>query len=82
MALLFLNMGEGEIFLIVVVVLMFFGSKSIPTFAKGLGRGIREFKDATQGIQRDIENSTKSIQKDLEVNLDVTEEVKKITEEK
>ena len=66
-------MGEGEIFLIVLVILMFFGSKSIPTFAKTLGKGLRELKDATQGIQREIENSANSIKKDL----DVTEEVKK-----
>lgn len=52
---------------------MFFGSKSIPTLARGLGKGLREFKDATQGIQREIENSATSIKKEM----DVTEEVKK-----
>ncbi len=73
MILLFLNMGGSEIFLVVLVILLFFGSKSIPTLARGLGKGLREFKDATQGIQREIENSATSIKKEL----DVTEEVKK-----
>jgi len=52
---------------------MFFGSKNIPTLARGLGKGLRELKDATQGIQCEIENSTTSIKKEL----DVTEEIKK-----
>lgn len=73
MILLFLNIGGSEVFLIVLVILMFFGSKSIPTLARGLGKGLREFKDATQGIQREIENSATSIKKEM----DVTEEVKK-----
>jgi sec-independent protein translocase protein TatA len=66
-------MGGSEVFLIVLVILMFFGSKNIPSLARGLGKGLREFKDATQGIQREIENSTNSIKKEM----DVTEEVQK-----
>lgn len=55
--LLFLNLGGGEIFIILVVVLMLFGSKKIPELARGLGRGIREFKDAANGVQRELERS-------------------------
>ncbi len=66
MSLLFLNMGEGEMAVIVLVIILFFGSKSIPTLARGLGKGLREFKDATQGIQREIENSAHSVKKELE----------------
>ena len=43
------NLGGGEIFLIVVVVLLMFGGKKIPELAKGLGKGIRDFKDAYKG---------------------------------
>ena len=57
MTLLFLNPGGGEIFLILVVVLLLFGSKKIPELARGLGQGIREFKDATNGVQRELERS-------------------------
>lgn len=61
---LFLNLGGSEIILIMLVVLLLFGSKKIPELARGLGKGIREFKDATQGIQREIEkgmNETKEV---------------------
>ena len=47
--------GGWELILIVLVVLVFFGAKRIPELAKGLGRGIREFKDATKEIKNDIE---------------------------
>jgi TatA/E family protein of Tat protein translocase len=57
MTLLFLNLGGGEVFVILVVVLLLFGSKKIPELARGLGQGIREFKDATNGVQRELERS-------------------------
>lgn len=74
MALLFLNsISGGEIIIILLIVLMLFGAKSIPSIARNLGRGIRQIKDATQDIQRDIAQSAKSstaeldkIQKDIE----------------
>lgn len=56
MTLLFLNLGGGEVVLILLVVVMFFGSKSIPDLARGLGRGLREIKDATENIKREIED--------------------------
>ena len=55
--LLFLGgLGGTEILLILFVILLLFGAKRIPELAKGLGRGIREFKDATNEIKNDIEN--------------------------
>ena len=56
--LLFFNLGGTEILLILLVILLLFGAKRIPELAKGLGKGIREFKDASKGIQRDIEQSS------------------------
>lgn len=55
--LLFLNMGGYEILLILLVILIFFGAKKIPELARGMGRGIREFKDATREITDELENS-------------------------
>ena len=46
-----------------MVVLLFFGSKKIPELARGLGRGMREFKDATSGVQREIEDSMRDVPK-------------------
>ncbi len=64
----FFNLGGGEIFIIFFIVLLLFGSKKIPEFARGLGKGIRQFKDATQDIQRDIESSIDDVKKDIDIN--------------
>jgi sec-independent protein translocase protein TatA len=64
MTLLFLNLGGGEVVLILLVVVMFFGSKSIPDLARGLGRGLREIKDATENIKREIEDGASVSGKD------------------
>ena len=53
------NIGGGSLLLILVVFLLLFGAKRIPELARGLGRGIREFKDATNEIKDDLSNSTK-----------------------
>jgi sec-independent protein translocase protein TatA len=53
------NLGTGEILVIMVFVLIFFGGKKIPEIAKGLGEGIREFKKASRDIQENIENEIK-----------------------
>ncbi|MBC6606190.1 twin-arginine translocase TatA/TatE family subunit [Hymenobacter sp. BT188] len=56
--LLFLgDLGGGEIMLILVVILIFFGANKIPELARGLGKGIREFKDASSEIRSEIENA-------------------------
>lgn len=56
--LLFLgDLGGGELLLIMVVILIFFGANKIPELARGLGKGIREFKDASREIRSEIENA-------------------------
>lgn len=55
--LLFAMPGGWEMVIIVLVILLLFGAKRIPELAKGLGRGIREFKDATKEIKSDIEKA-------------------------
>ena len=66
---LFLNdIGGSEIVLIMMVVLMFFGSKSIPGIAKTLGRTLYEFRNATSELQNEIKKSGFDMKKDL--NLD------------
>lgn len=49
--------GGWEWVLIILLVLVFFGAKKIPELARGLGKGIREFKDATREIKRDIDKA-------------------------
>ncbi len=59
---LMFGMGWTEIVLIMFVILLLFGAKKIPELAKGLGRGIREFKDASREIKREIEKEGESKQ--------------------
>jgi sec-independent protein translocase protein TatA len=47
--------GAGEWAIIAVAVLVLFGAKKIPDFAKGLGRGIREFKDAVKDVKKEVD---------------------------
>ncbi len=60
--LLFLNLGGGEVVMILMVVLLLFGANKIPELARGLGKGMREFKDATNGIQREIQEGVRKVQ--------------------
>jgi sec-independent protein translocase protein TatA len=51
------NLGWTEILLIAFVVLLMFGGKKIPELMRGLGRGVREFKDAKDNVKRELEDS-------------------------
>jgi len=62
----FLNMGGSEIVLILVVVLLLFGGKKLPELARGLGKGIREFKDASDGVKREIHRNINAMDLDKE----------------
>lgn len=48
------GLGMSEILLIVLVVLLFFGGKKIPELMKGLGKGVRSFKEGLNEIEKDI----------------------------
>lgn len=58
---MFGNLGAPELFLIFLVVLILFGSKKIPEFAKGLGQGIREFKKAMRDVEETIQKETNDL---------------------
>ena len=51
------NVGMTEILVIGLFVLIFFGAKKIPEFMKGLGKGVKEFKDAVKDVKKDIEDA-------------------------
>ncbi len=63
---LFLNdIGTGEVVLILIFILIFFGSKSIPGLARTLGRTIRQIKDASADLQSEIKKSSNELKGDL-----------------
>ena len=61
---MFGSFGAGEVIVIALIVLLLFGGKKIPELMKGIGKGVKSFKDGVKGIEDDI-------------NADVTKEEKK-----
>jgi sec-independent protein translocase protein TatA len=57
---LFLNIGTGEMVLILFAALMLFGGEKLPGMARTLGKGIRDFKDASEDVKREINNQINS----------------------
>lgn len=55
-----MGLGMQEMLLIGLVILIFFGAKKIPEFMKGLGKGVREFKDGVKEVNKDSESTTRS----------------------
>jgi sec-independent protein translocase protein TatA len=58
---MFGNIGGSELFLILLVILVFFGAKKLPELAKGLGQGIREFRKAAKDVHEEVEKEVKKI---------------------
>ena len=82
MILLLDDIAGSEILLILVFILMFFGSKSIPGIAKTLGKTMRQIKDASQDIQNEIKKSGGDFKKDLNLDqLHITKIIKETKEE-
>ena len=50
------NLGAGEIIVIALIILLLFGGKKIPELMKGLGKGVRSFKEGMNNIEKEIEN--------------------------
>ena len=68
----FLFIGGPEIFVVILIVVLFFGADKIPEIARGLGKGIRQAKEATNDIKKEIRDSSKvqSPQKELSNNIE------------
>lgn len=80
MILIFNDIAGSEILLILVFILIFFGSKSIPTLAKTLGKTMRQIKEASSDIQNEIKKSGADIKKDLNLKgilEDTAEDIKR-----
>ena len=72
----FLFIGGPEIFIIVLIVVMVFGADKIPEIARGLGKGIRQVKEATNDIKKEINDSAKDQGFDTDLANDIKKEIK------
>jgi sec-independent protein translocase protein TatA len=70
---LLFNLGGGEILLILVATVVMFGSKRIPEIARGLGKGIREVRNATNDIKREIQKGIDEAESQVEQAIRVAE---------
>ncbi len=52
-----MGLGGGELVMVLAAMLVLFGAKRIPEFAKGLGQGIKEFKKASSGVTNEFQNA-------------------------
>ena len=75
---IFLFISGQEIFIILLVVLLLFGANKIPEIARGLGKGMREFKKAADDIKREINDHTNDVKKDFK---ELNNEIKKTKED-
>ncbi|MGM9775085.1 MAG: twin-arginine translocase TatA/TatE family subunit [Candidatus Egerieousia sp.] len=71
--LLFQTLGMGEIIVIALVILLLFGGKKIPELMKGIGKGVKNFKDGVKGIENEVggdevKNAIKDVKKDISDN--------------
>ena len=72
--------GGAEIIVIILVIIMFFGADKIPEFARMLGKGMREVKNATNDIQKEIKASASPIT-DITDKVDIKKQVKDLMAE-
>jgi len=59
-----LAFGTNEMIIIVIVVLLLFGGRKIPELMRGLGKGVREFKDSVKDVKKDLEDAGDSAKLD------------------
>jgi sec-independent protein translocase protein TatA len=77
----FLFISGAEIFVILVIVLMLFGADKIPGMARGLGKGMRQLKDATNDIKKEINDTADRQGIDTNITKDITAEINKVKED-
>ncbi|MFT6698992.1 MAG: sec-independent protein translocase protein TatA [Porticoccaceae bacterium] len=74
----FLFISGPEIMVIMLIVVMVFGADKIPEIARGLGKGMRQIKDATNDIKKEINDSAKSSDLETNVGKDIQKEINKV----
>lgn len=78
---LFLFISGAEIGFVLFIVLLVFGADKIPEIARGLGKGMRQIKDATNDIKSEITKSAQKEGVDLDITKDIRKEIDSIKED-
>ena len=77
----FLFIGTTEIMFILFIVVMVFGADKIPEIARGMGKGMRMLKNATNDIKTEITKSAEKQGLNTDVTKNITDEIKKVKED-
>jgi len=77
-SMLILFISGAEIFFIMFIVVMVFGADKIPGIAKGLGKGMRQLKDATEDIKQEIQKSAEKQGIDTSFTDDIKNEIEQV----
>ncbi|WP_340202956.1 twin-arginine translocase TatA/TatE family subunit [Ascidiimonas sp. W6] len=78
---MFLFISGTEIIFILFIVIMVFGADKLPEIARGLGKGMRQLKDATNDIKHEIQKSAEKQGIDTSVTKDIKEEINKVKDD-
>ena len=76
-----LAIGGGELFFVFLIALLFFGSKNIPELARSIGKGIREVRNATESVKKEIQDSANIDDETLNKVKEEVDKGKKLMEE-
>ena len=77
----FLFISGPEIMVIMLIVVMVFGADKIPEIARGLGKGMRQVKDATNDIKKEIKDSSDKTKIDTDVAKDINKEINAVKDD-
>lgn len=77
----FLFISGPEIIIVMLIVVMLFGADKIPEIARGLGKGMRQLRDATNEVKREINQTAKKNDIDIDILKDVKKEIHQVKED-
>jgi len=75
---MFLFISGSEIIIIMLIVVMLFGADKIPEIARGLGKGMRQLRDATNSVKKEITQTAKKQGIDTNIARDIKREINKV----